>query len=208
VFGRLFGRHPLAANVDDALGVAHDEGPQLEPEEPAVADGQVVDARDPHRARLGVQAGRKGSECVHAATDAILGFQDERVVALPRQLEGGDQTRDAGADDDDPLGRLIARLQTFPGSRERRRVGRRSRHLRLGRQLVEFVEQFFDADAERRGQCSPPGVGSPATPVDVVGRSSTRLWADDADHTSEVAFDIAGQTVPSGSRPNRRRGKR
>jgi hypothetical protein len=115
VLGRLFGRHPLAANVDDALGVAHDEGPQLEPEEPAVADGQVVDARDPHRARLGVQAGRKGSECVHAATDAILGFQDERVVALPRQLEGGDQTRDAGADDDDPLGRLIARSRPSRG---------------------------------------------------------------------------------------------
>ena len=132
---------PLAADVDEALRVAHHERPELEAELLAVAERQVVDARDAHRAGLGVQARRELAERVDAAADAVLGLQDQRVVARPRELVAGDEAGHAGADDDHPLAGLVAALEPVhdpavplpsfgrkvPGS------GRRDRPARSGR---------------------------------------------------------------------------
>ena len=95
------------------LGIAHHERPQLEPEQVAVGQRQVVDARDAHRARLGVQPGREVADRLDAAADAVLRLEDQRLVALPLELERGDQTGDAAADDDHPLARLRQRFQTL-----------------------------------------------------------------------------------------------
>ena len=44
---------------DEALRIAHHEGSQLEAEQVAVRERQVVGARDAHAAGLGVEAGRE-----------------------------------------------------------------------------------------------------------------------------------------------------
>ena len=62
-----------------------------------------MDARDAHRAGLGVEARREVAQRVDAAADAVLRLQHERLVALAAQLEGGHQPGDAAADDDHAL---------------------------------------------------------------------------------------------------------
>ncbi len=95
------------------LGIAHHERTQLEPEQVAVGQRQVVHARDAHRAGLGVQPRREVADRLDAAADAMLCLEDERLVALPLELEGGDQAGDAAAQDEHPLARLRSRLETL-----------------------------------------------------------------------------------------------
>ena len=101
--GRFGGSHADAADVDQALWVAHHERPQLEPEVVAVLEGQVVRARDAHRAGLGIEPRRKLAQRVDAATDAVLRLQHDRLVALPAQLVSGHQAGHSAADDQYPL---------------------------------------------------------------------------------------------------------
>ena len=122
--------------MHETLGVAHHERTELQPEQVAVGERQVVDARDPHRAGLGVQPGRERAERVHAATDPVLGLEDDRIVALAGQLEGGDEAGHPGADDDDPLGRSRPRLEALGRRRERLRSDRLGRRLGLGRRKL------------------------------------------------------------------------
>jgi hypothetical protein len=100
---RFLDGHPHPANVHQSLGVAHEEGPQRQAELLAVADREVVGAGDPHRACLGVQAGRERTQRVDASTDPVLGLEHDDVVALPLQFMRGHQTGDPGTDDDDSL---------------------------------------------------------------------------------------------------------
>ena len=140
----LLGGHPPAADVHEALGVAHHERPKLEAEVFAVAERQVVDARDPHRARLGVQPGRERAERVDATADAVLGLEDDRVVARSGQLVPRDEAGHPGADDDHPLGGLLPALETVHVAIAPDRIGRHGTNR----------------------ECARPG-GPPAGPFDV-----------------------------------------
>ena len=100
---RLLHGHPLAGDVDEALGVPHDEVAHREPEQLAVLHGEVVGAGDAHGAELGVQAGGEVPAGVDAAAHAILRLEDDDIVALALQLVRGHQPGDAGAEHDDPL---------------------------------------------------------------------------------------------------------
>jgi hypothetical protein len=125
----LGGRHPHPTHVDDALRIAHHERAHLQVEEAAVLHGQVMGARNAHRTRLGVQAGRKRAQRVDPATDAMLGLEHDRIVALPLQLVRGHEPGHAGADDQDSLASAGPVLQAFAGHGEdvgpnRRLIGR------------------------------------------------------------------------------------
>ena len=135
-FGVRFGDgHALAADVDERLGVAHHERPQRQPEQVAVGQRQVVDARDAHGAGLGVQARREVAQRVDPPADAMLRLQHEHVVALPAQFEGRDQAGDAGADDDHAL--ALPRLIHQPFLGHQQQAGRRPRR-GFGRWLAAF----------------------------------------------------------------------
>ena len=109
--GGLLRGHPPAADVHETLRVAHQERPEAEAEVLAVPERQVVDARDPHRARLGVEAGRERAKRVDAPANTVLGLEDERIVARSRQLVARDEAGHPGTDDDDPRGGLVASLE-------------------------------------------------------------------------------------------------
>ena len=124
-------RHPLAVDVDERLGIAHHERAQLQAEQVAVGERQVVHARDAHGAGLGVQAGREVADRPDAPADPVLCLQHERLVTLATQLERGHQAGDPAADDDHLLGWARSRLQALLGGRHnlvgdgRLRIGRR-----------------------------------------------------------------------------------
>ena len=111
----------LPADVHQALRVAHHERPQRQPELLAVRQGQVVRARDPHGAGLGVEARREGAQRVDPAADAVLRLEHDDVVALPLQLVRGHQAGEPGTDDHHPLRRLVcwarARVRGRPARR-------------------------------------------------------------------------------------------
>ena len=137
-------RQALVVEVDEGLRVAHDERAQLQSEEPAVLERQVVHGRDPHRPRLGIEAGRKIAQRVDPAPHPALCLQDEGVVTLAQQLESRHQPRDAAADDDDPLGDLGDRLQPLGRGLQdggRHRIGDQPRF--LGGDLVSFPCRSF-----------------------------------------------------------------
>ncbi len=123
----LGGRHPDAAHVDETLRIAHHERAKRQPEEVAVFERQVVDARDAHAARLGVQTRREAPQRVDAAAHPILGFEDQDLVALPLQFVRGDQSRQAGAQHDDPLGGAGASVEAI--GRDGEGLGRDGRRL-------------------------------------------------------------------------------
>ncbi len=62
-------------------------GRSSQAEQVAIGQRQVVDARDAHRAGLGVQARSEVADGVDAAADTVLCLEDERLVALPPELE-------------------------------------------------------------------------------------------------------------------------
>ena len=77
------------------LGIAHHERPELQAEQVAVGQRQVVGARDAHAAGFGVQAGGEVAQGVDAAADPMLGLEDQGLVALAAKLEGRDEARQA-----------------------------------------------------------------------------------------------------------------
>jgi hypothetical protein len=127
----------------------------LEPKEIAVRQREVVDARDPHRARLCVQPWREVANRADAPADAMLRLEHQRLVALAAQLERGHETGDAATDDDHALGCLGARIQPLL----RRLQGlARNRRLRLRRRRpghVRFVArgQFFFVHGGSLARC-------------------------------------------------------
>ena len=78
---------------------------------------QVVDAWDPHRPGLCVQPRRELPERVDPSADAVLGLEDQRLVARPCQLVARDEAGHAGADDDHLLaGRVPAQAAASDSS--------------------------------------------------------------------------------------------
>ena len=122
---RLRHRHPLAADVDQALRVAHHERAHRQPELVAVRERQVVGARDAHGARLGVQPRREGAQRVDPAADPVLGLEHDDLVALALELVRRDQAGQPRADDHDPLRRTGTRLEPALGDRPHVRGQRR-----------------------------------------------------------------------------------
>ena len=137
---RLFERHARPADVHEPLRVVHHERPQLEAELLAVAQRQVVDARDAHAAGLGVETGREVPERVDPSADSVLGLEHEGVVALAFQLVGGDEAREPAADDDHPLARPGPGLEPL------------LRDPQIGRRLGDVGEDLRLAVAVVRGR--------------------------------------------------------
>ncbi len=77
-------------------------------------------AGDAHPAGFRVQPGGEGAERVDPAADAMLGLEDQRLVTLAAQLEGGDKTGQPAADHDYALGRLRPGFEA---------LGRRQQHV-------------------------------------------------------------------------------
>ena len=129
--------HPPAAEVDEGLGVAHHERAQRQPEQLAVAQREVVGARDAHAARLGVEPGRERAQRVDPPADAALCLEDGDLVALPLQLERRDEPRQPGPDDDDALGPVRPPVEALAGRLEQLGIDRRRdrRHL-VGRRHI------------------------------------------------------------------------
>ena len=95
-----------AEEVAPSLGIVHREVVRGEPELLDVGERELVRARDAHRTRLGVQAVRERlAHRVDAPADALLRFEDDRIVAGAQELRRGREPRHAGADDDDALAR-------------------------------------------------------------------------------------------------------
>ena len=102
-----------AAEEAVGLRVVHSErfGRKAVAVDQRVGDG--VRTRDAHRTGFRPQpVGERLAQREHAAADAMLGLQQDRIVAGAEQLRGGDETRHARADDGDSCRARGAWLQT------------------------------------------------------------------------------------------------
>ena len=108
---RLLDRHARAADVDEALRVAHDERAKREVEPLAVGQREVVGARDAHRAGLGVEARREGASVCTRPPTRFRASSTHDVVALSLQLVRRHEAGQPRTDDDDPLPRTGTRLE-------------------------------------------------------------------------------------------------
>ncbi len=155
--GQLFGMlirlgrgHALAADVHEAVGVAHHEWPHGQVEKAAVLERQVVRARDAHRAGLGVEIGaERRAQGVDATANTTLRLEHDRVVALALELERGHEAGNATADDQYALALTRAVVQPCPGHSQgvgghrrlicRRRLARRICLGLLGSERFDLV---------------------------------------------------------------------
>jgi hypothetical protein len=117
-----------------------------------------VDTRDAHRAGFGIQARREGAQGVDTTADTVLRLEDDRVVALPGELEGGNQAGHPCADDDHPLAASLGRLQTMAGDREDFRG-----HWHVGRRWLLFgIGRVTSVDAHGRIVSAQDSAGGPS----------------------------------------------
>jgi hypothetical protein len=137
---RGFDRHPLAVEIDEALGIAHHERPQGQVEEPAVLEGQIVGARDAHAPGFGIQAWSEAAQRVDAATNPILGLEHDDPMALALELVRGHQPGETGPDDDHEVRYAGPAAQSRTRDCQRRRRGwRRQVRGRLRRGIREVL---------------------------------------------------------------------
>jgi hypothetical protein len=109
---RVGRRHPLAADVDQSPRIAHHERSQLQAEQFAIRECQVMarGMRMPPASAWSPGA-KGGGACRPDRPTRCCAFQDQWLVALAAQLEGGEPGPTDRPDHDHPLGRLRPRLE-------------------------------------------------------------------------------------------------
>ena len=163
-------RRPVLApeQVHPRLRVVHREVERAQSELLDIGKRQLVRTRNAHRARLGIQAGReRRAHRVDAPPDALLGFEEHRVVSGAQQRLRGRESRNARADDDDALARAGGRGKAVVGDVEGGggRGGHARRCLSRARASTGRAARWeYSTSARRHALIPAQGGGAASTP--------------------------------------------
>jgi hypothetical protein len=173
--------HAPPGEVDRRPRALHADGAQLEAEQAAVLERQLVHARDAHTSGLAVQVAREVAQREHAPADAVLRLEHEWLVPLPDELERGHEPRHPGADHDHPLALAAPRVKAGRcGAQQLGWRGRRGRGARrsLGRHRPTLMADGVPARAHSsrplaRSSCRRMSAASARSWASIVRQSSS-----------------------------------